>query len=123
MKEVIIIITIITGILFGNFSALKYIKTNSEELSNKLMSLKENVRADDPVRQINEIYDIWQTRKNKLAVIIEHSHMDKIEIGLIEIRTALEENETTDIMQKIDKIVFLLEDLKEKDETNLKNIF
>ncbi len=128
LKETIICIIIVIGIIFGNNVTQNYTKESVSELSSELMTLRENMTQkevdNEKVKsEIEEIYQKWEERHDKLAYFIEHDELEKVETELIAIKSYLETKDYEESISELDKSVFILKHIEDKYAFNLQNIF
>ena len=130
-KEIVISIIIIAIIFIGNDITQNYTIESAENLSNKLGELKEKIEnvsdSDDSNQELNdklnEIWQDWESRHDKLAYYIEHNELEKVEDDFTGIKTYLESKEYAEAISELDESTFVLRHIKEKYEFNLQNIF
>ena len=130
LKELIISIIIIVLIIVGNVITQNYTKESIEETSSYLRELREDLIKDEeeidsdlPKQKLDEIQQKWDIRYEKLAYYIEHNELEKVETGLAGIRGYIDKEEYTEVIPEIDKSIYILEHIKDKNALNLKNIF
>ena len=127
LKESIICIIIIIAIIFGNYVTQNYTKETITEISENLISLRDEITKEEEQEKksekIEEINKQWEERHDKLAYFLEHNELEKIETNLTELKSYIETEELPDMVSHIDKTVFLLRHMEDKYAFNLQNIF
>lgn len=128
MKEIIIIIGILIIIFAGSIITQMYLNKTSALLIDKLENIKsdiENEKFDKEKvsKKAEEMYSEWEKINEKWSVIILHDEIDLIETALIKMKAEIKSGEIEDSMAEIDTSIFLLNHIKEKEKTSLKNIF
>lgn len=128
MKEIIIIISILIIIFAGSIITQMYLNKTSALLIDKLENIKsdiENEKFDKEKvsRKAEEMYSEWEKINEKWSVIILHDEIDLIETALIKMKAEIKSGKIEDSMAEIDTSIFLLNHIKEKEKTSLKNIF
>ncbi len=128
MKEIIIIISILIIIFAGSIITQMYLNKTSALLIDKLENIKsdiENEKFDKEKvsKKAEEMYSEWEKINEKWSVIILHDEIDLIETALIKMKAEIKSGEIEDSMAEIDTSIFLLNHIKEKEKTSLKNIF
>lgn len=128
LKESIICVVIVIAIIFGNNVTQNYTKETVSELTSELTLLREdmiNQEVDNKKTRdkIEEIYEQWQKRHDKLAYFIEHDELEKVETELIAIKSYIETEEYQESVSELDKSVFILQHIEDKYAFNLQNIF
>ena len=73
--------------------------------------------------KIEEIYDNWKNRYKKLAYYIEHDELEKVDTQLTGVKSYIEMEEFSETVPELDKAIFILEHINNKNIVNLKNIF
>ena len=129
-KETLIIIIIVLIIIIGDIGIQNYITKTSdelalqlEELKQKLETLEEGKNTEELKELSSKIYEDWEEINKKWSIIVIHSELDTIELALIGVKSTIEANELQDTLQEIEKSIFLVEHIKEKEKLKLKNIF
>ena len=128
MKEVTIIIVILTIIFGGALYTQKFLNNTADILVSKLENLKTDIENKDEEQQIleeqtDEIYGEWENINEKWSVIVLHDEIDLIETALIRMKSKIKTGSLDESIEDLDTSIFLLKHIKEKEKTNLKNIF
>ncbi len=128
MKEIIIIITILIIIFTGSILIQNYLNKSSDLLVAELDDIKRSIennelKNEELIKKTEEIYKKWEKTNEKWSVIILHDEIDLIETSLIKMKTEIKSGEIGDAMAEIETSIFLLNHIKEKEKTSLKNIF
>ncbi len=128
MKEIIIIISILIIIFAGSIITQMYLNKTSALLIDKLENIKSDIENEKFDREkvsknAEEMYSEWEKINEKWSVIILHDEIDLIETALIKMKAEIKSGEIKDSMAEIDTSIFLLNHIKEKEKTSLKNIF
>lgn len=124
-KEVMISIIIVISIIALEFVTQNYTKETVAHTSELLIQLKEQIKRDEGniSNDIEEIYNNWEERREKLAYFIEHDELEKVETNLTNIRSFIEVKDLEMAINSIDEAEFILNHIKEKNAFNLENIF
>lgn len=130
MRETIIIVIVLVLIFSVAYVSKKYLDETADELIGELEVLKEELDisiktqdtkiAEEKAKQIKEK---WEDINNKWTLMIIHDELDLIELSLTGITASLEVNELGDTRQELDKAIFLLGHIKDKEAFKLKNVF
>ena len=128
MKKIIIIISILIIIFAGSIITQMYLNKTSALLIDKLENIKSDIENEEFDREkvskkAEEMYSEWEKINEKWSVIILHDEIDLIETALIKMKAEIKSGEIEDSMAEIDTSIFLLNHIKEKEKTSLKNIF
>lgn len=128
LKEFLICIIIITGIVVGNLITQNYSVRSIEDINNQLRELKgtmqnEETNEEEIHSKVEKIDKQWNDKFSKLAYYIEHDELEKFAKNLegIKIYTELEDYENA--MKEINEGIFILEHIEYKYSFNLQNIF
>ena len=131
-KENIICTVIIVLIIIGNIITQKYTKTSVEETSATLTELREEITKEDNEingyiqkckEKIDKIHEMWDQKHDLLAYYIEHDELEKVETNLTGLRSFIESKEYSDALAELDKTVFVLRHIEDKNKFNLQNVF
>jgi len=128
LKETIICIVIIIAIIFGDKTTANFTTESVSELSSELGSLREKLTQDNPSKQelqekMEEIYQNWEQKHDKLAYYIEHDELEKVETDFVTIKSYIETEEFEEATSELDKSVFVLKHIEDKYDFNLQNVF
>ena len=130
IMELIISIIIVVLIFVGNFITENYTKESVDETTQNLSVLREEIiKKDDEIdiqlvkSEINDIYEKWNLRHEKLAFYIEHDELEKVKTELTGLKGYIEKEEYTEAIPELDKSVYILQHIKDKTALNFKNIF
>lgn len=128
MKEIIIIITILIIIFSGSIITQNYLNKSSNLLIAELDDIKKSIENnelnnEELIKKTEETYQKWEKTNEKWSVIILHDEIDLIETSLIKMKAEIKSGEIEDAMAEIETSIFLLNHIKEKEKTSLKNIF
>ena len=119
-KELIICLVIIIGdIWLQNYTSktLDTISTNLEELKE---TLNDNKFSKEKVIQVN---NEWDKKFNILTCFLEHDELEKVKTQLVVITAGIDVEDTEYVYEEIDKAVYILEHIKDKNSLKLDNVF
>lgn len=127
-KEMIICIIIIILIVSANIITQNYTKECVGKMNEMLNGLKESNLSDeiknkDITKQLENIDKIWNEYQEKLAYYIEHDELEKVETQIFAINGLIEIKEFKETLPEIEKCIFILEHIEDKNMINIKNIF
>ena len=128
LKELSICIIIVVLIFVGNIITQNYTNSSVDITSEELKKLREEIikeKVDSEIsnQKINEIYFSWNDRHKKLAYYIEHDELEKVETDLSELKGNIDIKEYKDAVVKIDRTIYVLQHIKNKNIFSLENIF
>lgn len=127
-RELAICIVTVIVIILGNIITENYTKGSVDESTNQLAELKEDINKEEVEQQkalekINKIHEKWDEKYNILAFYLEHNELEKIETELTGLRASIETEEYEQAVNELDKAVYLLKHVEEKNKLSWKNIF
>lgn len=128
VKETIVCMTIIITIISLDFITQKYTEDIFEQISSELSSVREEsvseVPSDEKMKKnLQEVNSIWNKSRQKLAYFIEHDELEKLEKNFTNLQSAIELQEYSTALSKVDESIFILNHIKDKNQFNLENIF
>mgnify|MGYP004494918687 CR=1 FL=1 len=129
MKEIIIIIISVALVWTGAYVSQNYLTKTSDELVNNIEDLKIEIQKakkeedSESIALADDIYNKWKEIEEKWSIIITHDELDLIEISLIGMKTCIEEKQYAKSIEELEKSIYLLEHIKDKEKFDLKNIF
>ena len=128
-KEIFIIISIIIIIISSNFLIQNYLKNSSQEFIDKtaevsdLLINNEDINYDDIKGKVGELESKWSEVENIWMLILLHSDLDLIDQSINELKSSLELKNKEISYLNAKNLQFLIENISEKNEFNIKNIF
>lgn len=123
-KELIICLIIIAGIIIGDICLQKYTVESFNNISYKLSEMKASIDNEDENKsRISEINNLWDGKFNILTCFLEHDELEKIRTQLVVITAAINVKDTESAYEEIDKAIYLLEHIREKQSFKIDNIF
>lgn len=127
-KELAICIITVIVIIAGNILTENYTNESVKESTQQLAELKEEiskekVELDKAEKQINTIHEKWDEKYNVLAFYLEHNELEKIETELTGLRASIEVEDFEQAVNELDRAVYLLKHVEEKNKMSWKNIF
>lgn len=125
-KEIIIVILVIALIIGLDIITNNYTKTSVSILSDELNMLREDILQEDKENaqtQMMNIKNIWEEKYNILAYYIEHDELEKVETELTSLAAFLNVEEYGECISELDKTIFVLEHIEEKEKFDVRSIF
>lgn len=153
LKESIISIVIVVSIVVLDFVTQDYTKQSTEETISKLteiknsikeknieVNIKENIEEniennmeedneekseeDSEIKElVDEVFEIWEKRYDKLAYFIEHDELEKVETNLTNVKSYVKLKNFDMAISSIEETAFVLEHIEDRNAFNLENIF
>ncbi|MCI8640711.1 MAG: DUF4363 family protein [Clostridia bacterium] len=128
IKELVICIIIVVLIFVGNAITQGYLNESVNITTQSLNELKEElvkeeVNLEISKKKIEETYGDWKNRYKKLAYYVEHDELEKVDTQLTGVKSYIEMEEFSETVPELDKAIFILEHINNKNIVNLKNIF
>jgi hypothetical protein len=126
-KEVIIVIIILIIILISNYKTQAYTQECVNTISSRLTEIRENLVDENETNQaherIKEISKQWEGMYGKLAYYIEHDELEKVNEAMTALKSNMDVEEYQNGVEQLDRCIFILDHIKEKEKFNLRNIF
>ena len=123
-KELIICLVIICSIVIGDIWLQNYTSKTLDAISTNLEELKETLNdnkfSKEKVIQVN---NEWDKKFNILTCFLEHDELEKVKTQLVVITAGIDVGDTEYVYEEIDKAVYILEHIKDKNILKLDNIF
>ena len=126
LKEAIICIVIIIGILGLEFYTQNFTSKTVNEITGIFDKIEENISRQDVEQIKNEIKNInskWEEKQKKLAYYIEHDELEKVHTAIVLMKSYSETQDYPSAMAALEEGKFVLEHIQEKNAFNLQNIF
>ena len=127
-KEAIICVIILIFIFIGDIITQKYSRSSAEKITKDLQELEmmvddSSVEANKVEEKTIEIENKWDEKHNILAYFIEHEELEKVKTELVSIKSFVQSDEISETKNEIDKTIYILRHIVEKNKVNLRNIF
>ena len=124
-KELFIIFLILVFVIVGDFFVQKYVHESFDTISNSLRELQSNPQYSNEQKNkiIDEMNMFWNNRFEKLTCIVEHSEVEKIKNGLISVSAGIDTGDDNYVYQEVEKTIYAIEHLEDKQTLKLYNIF
>ena len=125
-KEIIIVILVIALIIGLDVITNNYTEASVSILSDELNILREDILQEDKENaqtQMMNIKNIWEEKYNILAYYIEHDELEKVETELTSLAAFLNVEEYGECISELDKTIFVLEHIEEKEKFDVRSIF
>lgn len=128
LKELSICIVIIILIISGNVVTQTYTNSSVDITSDNLKMLrdeiiKEDVNSEIVNNKIEKIYSEWTSKHKNLAYYIEHDELEKVETDLSALKGYIEVEEYKEAVSELDRTIYVLQHIKNKNVFSLENIF
>lgn len=123
LKEIIISITIIVVIVSLDFFTQNYTNDSIKQTTIMLDDLKEKIKKDNNISNIDELANSWENRRKKLAYFIEHDELEKVDTNLTNLKSYIEVSDLEMAINSIDEAKYILEHIKQKSSFSLVNVF
>ena len=123
-KEIVISIVIIIFIVIGDILLQKYTENSCDLIEDKLSTIKDNLEdKEKSLSQIDVVNEEWNKRFNILTCFLEHDELEKIKTQLVVIKSGVQVNDTEYAYEEIDKAIYILNHLKDKQSLKWDNLF
>lgn len=132
-KEVIISIVIIITVFIANSISQGYTDKTIDKLDNDLSSVREKLMdaldkeesnlKESIKKDIEEILNEWGDKYYLLAVYLEHDELEKVGKELISLKASVDVKEYQDAVGDVERCIFALKHLKDKEVLNVDNFF
>lgn len=130
MKEVVIIIVVVLMVGITSVLIQNYLGQTSNEIIDYLETLKGQIKQaqvtnqkEEAMKTAQKALEKWEEVNKNWSMVVVHEELDNIELSLLEVKSALETDSYDDSLEEIDKSIFLVGHIKEKEAFKIKNIF
>jgi len=126
LKESIICIIIIIGILGLEFYTQNFTKKTVNEITEIFSKIKDEIGNKD-IQQINNeikyINNRWEEKQKKLAYYIEHGELEKVKTAIVKMESYIQTGNYSSALAELEEGKFVLEHIQDKNAFNLQTIF
>ena len=116
----------------GGIYSKRYLERTSEGLVKELRGLKEGIKkvatneiegGEHQLEKVSEeIYDKWKKVNRSWTILVLHNELDMIGVSLTSIRVNIRIGEYNRAIDEIDRTIFWLEDIVDKERVAVRNI-
>lgn len=130
-KETIICILVIIIVAIGNFVTQNYTEKCVSVINDDLIELENKMKKEDKDQKdmedikekVVETKETWTLMQEKLAFYIEHDELEKVETQLFLLKGQADTKLYSNAVAEIEKCIFILEHIEDKNALSIKNIF
>lgn len=129
MYKEIIISAIVIMAIFG----LNYITQNNTDytigtMKQYLGDVRQELAKEDPdfdtaQKKADEAYHKWEELDDRMAFYIEHDELEKVKTAVISMQSFVEAKDEAQAIDAIDRCVYILDHINEKEKMSWDNIF
>lgn len=126
-KEFVICLVVLILIFGLNYITQKNTDNTVEGMYQKLDIVRNDLIKKEPDKELSikhaqEAYDEWENEDDIMAYYIEHDELEKVKTALTSMKSFIETEEFTQSVEAIDKCMYILEHIHEKEKFSLDNI-
>ena len=126
-REITIIIVILLLIFIGNYITQKNTVKSVEIMTKELTELKIDLLNNKDDKQIEEKIEYtmkeWNRLNKILAYYIEHDELEKVETELTGVKANIEVDDYNCAIEELEKGIYILNHIKQKQALDFINIF
>lgn len=127
-KETIISIVILIFIFGLNYITEKNTDETVNTMSENLKAVRQDLVKDDiDKEQIKQdtfkAYDKWEELDDTMAYYIEHDELEKVKTAITSVKSYVEMEEYSQSIEAIDKCIYILEHIRQREMFRMDNIF
>lgn len=126
-KEYVMMILILISVISGHYLTQKKSSEVFQSIEKDLNELKTMVEEEETQDNLNarikKIEDKWNDEYEILAYYTEHDELEKIGVQLSIINSTIKTKTNNDTFMEIDRCIFLIEHLEDKEDLKIVNMF
>ena len=127
-KEIIISIIVIVAILGLNAITQKNTDNTIQTIQEQLGIVRKDILEKEPnkevaTKHIQEAHDKWEELDDKMAYYIEHNELEKVTTALTSIKSFIEIEEYQQGVESLDRCMYILQHIDDREKFTLDNIF
>lgn len=125
--------TIICTIVFIIILGLNYITDNNtsntiKDMYENLNIVRSDILAENPNKEVamghaEDAYNKWEDKDDIMAYYIEHNELEKVKTALTSMKSFVETEEYVQAVEAIDRCMYILDHIYEREKLSLDNIF
>lgn len=119
-----VVICVCIALIVGLVSALSavYIKNTAEYMSSSLEDAVEEKDTEKLSAILKETEKYWERRKETLLLLVSHRDVENVSLALLRAKERTSAGRRDDAEQEIKTVIFLVEELYERESLSLGNI-
>ena len=124
MKKILIIcfVTVIS-IIVGDIFLQRFVDSTFDQMSSNLEKMDGYVdNAEECKRQLDELDASWEKNFLKMACYLEHDELEKVKTQIVVIRAGIEADDKMFVHEEINRAIYIIQHIKEKESFRLDNI-
>lgn len=127
-KELIISIVIIISIFALNYITQGYTDKTVNEVKEHLNSIKEELTKEEPdfekaIIKADKAFEKWEELDDKMVLYIEHEEIEKVTTAITSTASFTKMKDEGQAVDSIDRCIYLLDYIDEREKFTLDNIF
>lgn len=127
-KELVITIIVVIFIFGLNYITQKNTDDTVDSVSNRLEIVRNDVIQDEVDKEkatlhVNDAFEKWEELDDTLAYYIEHNEIEKVTTALTSVKSYVEMDLYEDSVEAIDKCIYILDHIHQREMVTLDNIF
>ena len=127
-KELIISIIVLIFIFGLNYITEKNTKDTVQSVTSRLEIVRNDVTQEEVDKEkatlhTNDAFEKWEELDDTLAYYIEHNEIEKVTTALTSVKSYVEMDLYDDSVEAIDKCIYILDHIKQREMFTLDNIF
>lgn len=127
-KELIISIVIIISIFALNYITQGYTDKTVNEVKEHLNSIKEELSKEEPdfekaIIKADKAFEKWEELDDKMVLYIEHEEIEKVTTAITSTVSFTKMKDEGQAVDSIDRGIYLLDYIDEREKFTLDNIF
>ena len=83
----------------------------------------EEINWENAKKHYYEINKKWKDVKNIMSYFIEHDELEKVETDLVGLNSFIDMKEEKEAVAELNRAIFVLKHIEDKNNLNLRNIF
>ena len=127
-KELIICIVIIMMIFGLNYVTQSNTDFTVQTMKTKLEEVKQELLQPDPdypkaLQMAQKAYDTWEDLDDRLAFYVEHNELEKVKTAVTSMVSFIQTEDDSQSVESIDRCIYILEHIDEREKVSWDNIF
>lgn len=127
-KETIMCIIVLIIILGLNYITQSNTDNTIETMHENLEIVRKDILKENPDKEVamkhaEEVYSKWEDKDDVMAYYIEHNELEKVKTALTSMKSFVETEEYVQAVEAIDRCMYILDHIYERERFSLDNIF
>jgi len=125
MRRIIVVCVIIIALIVVlDLYLQRYIDNTFDMMSSMLNDISYNLdNNEDSMKKIENLDETWKNNYTRMACFLEHDELEKINTQITVIKAGIEVEDSEFVHEEVERAIYIVQHIKQKESLKLDNIF